>query len=644
MQSIKVKIVSSVFLFFTIVVFTITLLSYRNFENSSEEAKIDELSVIARAIGKAVDVQMNTYFKNLEFSASLFQNTAGLTPEETVAFRQDILIDLKEHTQTFMTYYALTGGDTYNIKGYIDGFNEKALNREWYQAIHAGAERFVTTPYKSLEGDLVMASAVPLRENGALVGVLSMNLPLATVTDFTNNYLDFINIVLTREDGFIMAHKDLDIIGQNIWDVMPMLKPLDEANGPGHLNFAYEGDDYEGVSYTIDGLGWKVWAFEKESMIQAASRNNLMSSSIQALIALIISALMISWLAARLIFTPLKNMSHVMVALTEGRLDVNVEGADKKDEIGEMARSVQIFKENAQRVARFEKEQAEQKQQSEQARRDAMLSLATQFESQVGQRINNVFGASDSLMTSSRLLADQATGTHEKSVTVATASTEVSQNVGTVSAATEELSSAIGEIGSQVQRSTEITQRAVVAAEESSDGIKSLSAIVEEIGEVVSLIEGIAGQTNLLALNATIEAARAGEAGKGFAVVASEVKNLANQTGQATSNIARQIAQVQEKTENVVTVNEGISAVISEMNEITTVIAASVEEQSATTAEIARNVELAASLTDEVSTNIETVQTSAGETNATADGILTDSSALSQEADGLKERLSVCHF
>lgn len=642
MASIRSKIVLSVFLFFFVVVFAITFLSYSNFKTESEKAKVQELSIIAQAVGRAVDVRMETYFKNLELSSELFQNTLSLSGDDVVQLRQGILRRLKDNTNTLMTYYALTGGDTYNIDGYIEGFNEKALQREWYKRIHAGEKRIVTTPYKSLEGDLVMATAVSLTQNGSLAGVLSMNLPLATITDFTNQFLDFENIILTREDGFIMAHKDLEVIGQNISEAMPMFTGVEAEAARDHIDFDLQGETYQGVLFEIPNLGWKVWAYEREDVVQAASRENFVASSIQALIALIVAAIMIWSLVSGLIFKPLKGLSEVMTALTKGHLEIDVAGAEKQNEIGEMARSVQVFKDNAQRVARLEAEQAQQKEEAERIRREGMLNLADQFESQVGQRINNVFSAADRLMSSSSLLADQATGTHEKSVTVATASTEVSSNVGTVASATEELSAAIGEIGGQVQRSTEITQRAVQAATDSTDGIKGLSGIVNQIGEVVSLIEGIAEQTNLLALNATIEAARAGEAGKGFAVVASEVKNLANQTGLATSNIAKQIAQVQDKTEHVVAVNEDITKVITEMNEITTLIASSVEEQSATTSEIARSVDLAASLTEEVSKNIETVQTSAEQTNTTSEGILNDASSLSEEAEGLKDEVG--HF
>ncbi|HYD66568.1 methyl-accepting chemotaxis protein, partial [Azospirillum sp.] len=219
---------------------------------------------------------------------------------------------------------------------------------------------------------------------------------------------------------------------------------------------------------------------------------------------------------------------------------------------------------------------------------------------------------------------------------VAAAAEEASANVQTVSAATTELSSSIGEIGRQIAHSAEIAGAAVTEAEQANGRIAALAAAVQKIGEVVKLINAIASQTNLLALNATIEAARAGEMGRGFAVVASEVKTLANQTAQATDEIAAQITAVQSSTGDAVAAIDGIGRTIARMNEVTTAIASAIEEQGAATQEIARNVAQAADGTREVSTNIHTVSDAVQATGTAAGDVLAAGKRLAEQAETLR--------
>ena len=261
------------------------------------------------------------------------------------------------------------------------------------------------------------------------------------------------------------------------------------------------------------------------------------------------------------------------------------------------------------------------------------------FESNMKNVAESVSAASTELQSSAQAMESTASSTSEQATTVAAAAEEASSNVQTVASAAEELSSSISEITRQVSQSTEVSQNAVKEARSANERVQSLLDSSRAIGEVVELITDIAEQTNLLALNATIEAARAGEAGKGFAVVASEVKNLANQTGRATEEIGRQISEIQAETGGAVDAIQSIGKTIEEVNSFSSAIAAAVEEQSAATQEIARNVEQAAAGTTEVTSTISQVTVAASETGQAAGQVLGAAGELAQQGTILDQEM-----
>jgi len=335
------------------------------------------------------------------------------------------------------------------------------------------------------------------------------------------------------------------------------------------------------------------------------------------------------------ISTLIKRITRTMSQLADGDLTVEIEGAERRDQIGNMARAVGIFKDNAIRIAEVESEKDRLAAQTEQDRKAGLRELASRLERAVKDIADAVKQSAQRMHNGAATMSGAAERTKAQSSTVAAASEQASTNVQTVASAAEELSASIREIGQQAQSSATVARRAAEQASRTTATMGGLSQTADRIGEVVNLINNIASQTNLLALNATIEAARAGDAGKGFAVVASEVKNLASQTARATEDIAAQISSIQGETREAATAIKGIESVIMEINKIATSTASAVEEQGAATAEIARNVQRAAAGTDEVSSNIAGVLEAAAETDEHARIALENSNELSDQADRL---------
>ncbi|WP_208977906.1 methyl-accepting chemotaxis protein [Labrenzia sp. 011] len=416
--------------------------------------------------------------------------------------------------------------------------------------------------------------------------------------------------VVTKGDTF---HGEATILGKDYYTVY---QPI----------FASKGD--------IIGI---LYAGVEKAAVQANVAELMNRYIIWALPVMVISMLLLTY-AIRLQMRPVTQLAEITGEIARDNLDIEVPYEGRTDQIGILAKAVTTLRSRA--IERLEL--AEQQQQSEAAalgRQSTVQDLISTFRSNVSNVLNSVNETVHGLEGTAGRLSDLSGQSASSATETLSSADEATSSVQTVASAAEELSASIGEISRQVSQTTEVVGRATEGTRITNEKVEGLAASASKIGEVVTLIQAIAEQTNLLALNATIEAARAGEAGKGFAVVASEVKELATQTSQATEEISAQITAIQEATKESVSAIAEITTIMQEVNTYTGTIAAAVNEQGSATGEISQNAQKAAEGTTFVSSRMSDLSGTVNQTSDSSQEVLDASGLLASRTDELKQEV-----
>lgn len=459
-------------------------------------------------------------------------------------------------------------------------------------------------------------------------------------SDIATAKAEYEKLISSPEEREIYSDFSHDL--ESYLTVSDRLLTLSRNNANTEAATLYNGGSSAQQALMEEALG-KLVALNTEGGKEASARGDEIYATAKLIvwgvlaIALLLSA-GVGYMLTRSLSTPIGRLTAIMTDMERGQLKHDIPFTDQADEIGNIAKTLEKFRQSLEAAEAMRLEQSRQQQvQLERGRR--MEELVRSFDQVIGRVVGSVDSASTQLQSTAQGMSQIAEEMTQQAGNVAAASEEASSSVQTVASATEELRASISEINSRVDESARIIAQAVSEANNTNERVQKLSVSARKVGDVVTLINEIAGQTNLLALNATIEAARAGEAGKGFAVVAGEVKNLASQTAKATEEIAQQVKSIQDETASSVDAIVSITEIVRKVSEISTMISAAIEEQSAATLEISRNMQQAASGTSEVSENISGVNLASQETGRSAGEVLDAARHLAESGNLLKNEV-----
>ena len=443
-----------------------------------------------------------------------------------------------------------------------------------------------------------------------------------------------------QEDEQSALHKQDGKGRYLIRDMVEMMKTAESGTMEYWYPKAGGTEQIKKLSYIRKFAPWDMFVFTGVYMDDLETQfEAVMTRLALAALAVLVATVAFGLLVSRNIGRPLLALEGKMEKLAEGDLAIEVTEAARRDEVGQMARTVEVFRANGVALERMRGEQEEMKANAEAERKSALRRLADDFQEAIYGIVQQVTKTATTLETSAQSLTGTAEETARQATSAASAAHQTASNVETVSVAAEELSASVAEISRQVVASSRIVDKAVRDSDCTAREFEGLTKSAEQIGEVINLIQHIAGKTNLLALNATIEAARAGETGKGFAVVASEVKELARQTQRATEEITGQISAIQQVVAQSADSIRTIGSSIGEVESVTTTIAVAIEQQDAATKEIARNVQQASAGSGELSHNMTGVTTAAGNTGVAATTVLTAAGVLTEESEELRRKV-----
>ena len=523
---------------------------------------------------------------------------------------------------------------------------------DYYQLPFNTGKAVILEPYIYPVGGvdtLITSLALPVRIDGKVVGVAGVDIAMSDLQAVLNKAKPFGEgyISLLSKDGLVVSHVVDGAAGKPAKDFGFSVAKASDLGGKSEIVKTgivdpRTGDDlvrlYKPLNIALADIPWTIALSVPETVAFAAQKEALTVELVIFALAVGVTIL-VAWLIGRAISRPIVSLTHSMNQLAKGDTNVQLQGLERKDEIGDMTRAVSVFRDNAIERSRLVSS-ADEDRRTREARQDQIDRLIAEFDVSIETALNSVSDNTSEMEKTARILSGIADDTSGRAATAAASSEEASSNVQTVASAAEELSASIEEIRRRVDETKKVVGGAADAADSTNQKVLSLDGAAQKIGEVVNLIQDIAEQTNLLALNATIEAARAGEMGKGFAVVAAEVKELATQTSKATEEISTQISDIQGSSRDAVGAIEMIAKTMLEVNEYTSSIASAVEQQGAATLEISQNVQQAAVGTQDVAQNIVGVTASATETTQSANNVLSASQEVSGQAVNLRETIS----
>lgn len=405
-------------------------------------------------------------------------------------------------------------------------------------------------------------------------------------------------------------------------------KNIDQAGGYSRSKGAYD--------YT--GMGWST-IVRVPTELAFAGANQMVNALLLGLAVTLSGAIVLATIIGSKAAKPVRTLAGIVESLAGGNNSVVVPMTGRYDELGDIARATQIFKDNALKLDKMTENQEAHKKQSDIDKKAGQEKIATEFESSIKGIVSTVANSANQLSNTAKDMAGSIVKSSKLALDATDAATKTTNNVQTVAAASEELSSSVREISSQLQKTSQLVALSRQKAENADGLANALTIASDKVSGAMEMISSIAGQINLLALNATIESARAGEAGKGFAVVASEVKNLAGQTDKSVTEIQGVIIEMRNASNAIIAALNDIKSSVESITEATSSVASAVEEQSATTNEITKNMQIAATGTQTISDNLGNVSASSSQAGVAADQMLKSSQELSQQAEGLSKQV-----